>query len=75
MHWYRDDTGALVGEPPYRATDEQMRAIPACHTCATGASYTDGLPAARTIEGVLCNACFTTKSLAGTYASVISPAR
>lgn len=32
-HWFRADDGSLIGEPPLRATDAQMRSLPACKDC------------------------------------------
>lgn len=38
-HWHReaDNPGQLIGEPPRRATDEEMRTVPACGSCVTRA--------------------------------------
>lgn len=38
MHWYRDDKGDLLGDPPMVATNEQMRDLPPCHDCAKQAA-------------------------------------
>ncbi|MFJ9390260.1 AAA family ATPase [Nocardioides sp. NPDC101246] len=34
-HFVTDDAGNLLGPPPYRASETQMRILPACKTCAS----------------------------------------
>lgn len=65
-HWYRDDRGRLIGEPPYRASDEQMRTLPHCATCAeasTGSrrSRDDAVHEAT----AKCPVCHQVRSLSG----------
>ena len=38
-HWYReeDNPGQMIGVPPRRATDEEMRTVPGCGSCVTRA--------------------------------------
>lgn len=67
-HFCVNAAGTMVGPPPYRATDEQMRTLPACKTCAeteSGASSAAGSPAGQARRGEICAACFIERPLFG----------
>lgn len=64
-HWWRAPDGSLLGPPPYRASEEQMRTLPPCSTCAQ-----TGPNAARThrspgLVGRPCPNCGMTLPLTG----------
>jgi len=43
-HWYPDDKGGLVGDPPFLASDEQMASLPPCKDCVIQAKRTQLAP-------------------------------
>ncbi|MFD2025047.1 hypothetical protein [Promicromonospora aerolata] len=68
-HWYRDEQGGLLGPPPYPASDEQMRELPHCKTCAADftertASTSVGAAVASSRTGT-CETCGMTRSASG----------
>jgi len=65
-HWYRDAAGDLVGAPAYRATDEQMRTLPACNSCATtNPGELAEVGAQRARRGAVCPTCFVEMPVSG----------
>ncbi len=59
--WHlKDDDGRPIGPPPYRASEEQMRTLPACKTCAgeTGGGSARPRSAADRRVGEICPTCF-----------------
>lgn len=67
MHFYRAADGSLLGPPPYEATEEQMRTLPPCLTCAetnsAGAYDVTGTKAH--LRGEVCQTCFIEQPLVG----------
>lgn len=67
-HWYRDEQGGLLGRPPYRASDEQMRKLPPCKTCAgdfTERTTSTSVTAAADNRTSHCETCGMTRSSSG----------
>jgi hypothetical protein len=66
-HFYRADDGSLLGPPPYRASDEQMRTLPACQTCAETmpGSGGSGISTDKARRGEVCPSCFIERPLVG----------
>lgn len=66
-HFYRAEDGSQLGPAPYRATEEQMRTLPACQTCAETMPGNAGARqvAAGGRRGELCPSCFIERPLVG----------
>jgi hypothetical protein len=67
-HWNRDEQGGLLGPPPYLASDEQMRELPHCKTCAadfTERATSSGARAAASGRTGSCERCGMTRSSSG----------
>lgn len=66
-HFYRANDGTLVGPPPYLASEEQMRTLPPCLTCAETGPGGGGSrpPSVEGRRGEVCPTCFMERPLVG----------
>lgn len=66
MHFYRNPDGSMVGPPPYRASEEQMRTLPPCQTCAETIDGGEASPSkSGGRRGEICPTCHMERPVAG----------
>lgn len=65
-HFYRANDGSLLGPAPYRASEDQMRLLPPCWTCAETrpGSVGEQLIGAQR-RGEICLTCYMERPLIG----------
>lgn len=66
-HFYRADDGTLLGPAPYRASEDQMRSLPPCLTCAETqpGNASAGKAVGSQRRGEVCPTCFMERPLVG----------